>query len=321
MPKVEVKVVPKYVEVPVVKIVDRYEEYEEVEEMVKEVEKIEIVEVPREVVKHVVKPVKKIIEQERIVPITEHRDVPIEKVKFVPKIETVELIREIPKVIDVPVPYNVPKVEYVDKPYVVPEYRDVQVAVPVRKKVTPVYHYQGEPEVINVPIHRPYFVIHDHITFKPASQPIAENMKVVGVRPIDLNGLSESERVEAQNRLRNAVRNPIPDGGNVVHSPSSAQASPVVDTTNVVMAPQSYAPNVAQHISTNVELPPKAMATPMEPHFGIAKTPSRKSDRPTGSIETIIYKNHKNAPVSPMSDIGHGDVYPRSSNNTPRMIS
>ncbi|UKJ90588.1 membrane skeletal protein IMC1 [Theileria orientalis] len=166
VPKVEVKVVPKYVEVPVVKIVDKYEEYEQVEEVVKHVEKVEVVEVPKEVIKTVVKPVRKIVEKEKIIPVYEHRDVPVEKIRYVPKVETVEHLREVPKVVDVPVPYSVPKHQFVDQPYVVPKYRDVPVAVPVAKTVKPVYEDKGPTNYIDVPVHKPYFVIHDHLNFK-----------------------------------------------------------------------------------------------------------------------------------------------------------
>ncbi|BAM40405.1 membrane skeletal protein IMC1 [Theileria orientalis strain Shintoku] len=169
VPKVEVKVVPKYVEVPVVKIVDKYEEYEQVEEVVKHVEKVEVVEVPKEVVKTVVKPVRKIVEKEKIVPVYEHRDVPVEKIRYVPKVETVEHLREVPKVVDVPVPYSVPKHQFVDQPYVVPKYRDVPVAVPVAKTVKPVYEDKGPTNYVDVPVHKPYFVIHDHLNFKPVN--------------------------------------------------------------------------------------------------------------------------------------------------------
>ncbi|XP_951992.1 uncharacterized protein TA14770 [Theileria annulata] len=185
VPKVEVKVVPKYVEVPVVKIVDKYEEYEEVEEVVKHVEKVEVVEVPREVVKHVVKPVRKIVEKEKIVPVYEHRDVPVEKIKYVPKVETIEHIREVPRVVDVPVPYNVPKHQYVDQPYLVPKYRDVPVAVPVCKTVKPVYEYKGPTNYVDVPVHKPYFVIHDHLNFKPVG---AFNGKNEGSFTVGNNG-------------------------------------------------------------------------------------------------------------------------------------
>eukprot|EP00375_Theileria_parva_P002610 XP_765291.1 hypothetical protein [Theileria parva strain Muguga] len=185
VPKVEVKVVPKYVEVPVVKIVDKYEEYEEVEEVVKHVEKVEVVEVPREVVKHVVKPVRKIVEKEKIVPVYEHRDVPVEKIKYVPKVETIEHVREVPRVVDVPVPYNVPKHQYVDQPYVVPKYRDVPVAVPVCKTVKPVYEYKGPTNYVDVPVHKPYFVIHDHLNFKPVG---AFNGKNDGSFTVDNSG-------------------------------------------------------------------------------------------------------------------------------------
>ncbi|AFZ79706.1 hypothetical protein BEWA_025550 [Theileria equi strain WA] len=204
VPKVQVKVVPKYVEVPVVKFVDRYEEVEEVEEVVKHVEKVEVVEVPKEVVKHVVKPVKKIVEQERIIPVIEHRDVPVEKVKFVPKIETVELLRQVPKVIDVPVPYNVPKVEYVDQPYIVPKYRDIPVAVPVMKRVHPVIK-QENVEYVDVPVHRPYFVIHDHLNFKDYSKDTKENLRVVNVNQVNLETVDEAFRQECQDILNRAT--------------------------------------------------------------------------------------------------------------------
>ncbi|GFE53830.1 membrane skeletal protein [Babesia ovis] len=312
VPKVEVKVVPKYVEVPVIKIVDKYEEYEEVEEVIKEVEKVEIVEVPREVVKHVVKPVKKIIEQERIVPVMEHRDVPVEKIRFVPKVETVELVREIPKVIDVPVPYNVPKIEYVDQPYIVPEYRDVQVAVPVRKRVTPIYHYKGEPEIIDVPVHKPYFVIHDHITFKPAAQPFAENIKVVGARPIDLSTLNGEERIDAQNRMQDAIKH-HEDCSETSGYRVPVSKSPKMETSGVTT--RSFAP---ASTTRGVELPVSEMTPSMEPRFGAPKTPSEKIDRSKGPIETIIYRSPARTPVSPFSEGGVRDVYPRSNNTTPR---
>ncbi|ORM40505.1 uncharacterized protein BXIN_1943 [Babesia sp. Xinjiang] len=319
MPKVEVKVVPKYVEVPVIKIVDKYEEYEEVEEIIKEVEKVEIVEVPREVVKHVVKPVRKIIEQERIVPITEHRDVPVEKVKFVPKVETVELIREIPKIIDIPVPYNVPKIEYVDKPYIVPQYRDVQVAVPVRKRVTPVYHYQGEPEIVDVPVHKPYFVIHDHITFKPAARPIAENIKVVGARPVDLDTLSEADRQDAQERMQKAIIKTEDSCGETAITYQQMQNSPSAKTQNTEVHPCLSMQRPTQAWSHGMELPIPEMTTNREPQFGMPRTPPSKVDRSKGSIETIIYRNTPRASLSPVSDSGMVDVYPRSNNTTPRM--
>ncbi|KAK2197888.1 Inner membrane complex protein [Babesia duncani] len=206
MPKIEVKIVPKYVDVPVIKYVDKYEEHEEIVEVIKHVEKREVVEVPREVVKHVIKPIRKVIEQERIVPVVENRNVPIEKIKFVPKIETVELIRQIPKIIDVPVPYNVPKIEYIDEPYLVPKYRDVPVAVPVMQKVKPVYHYNNEVQYIDVPVHRPYFVIHDHINFNPAGEPVEQVSRIVGVNKIDLSTLPEADRIQAQARLQERTR-------------------------------------------------------------------------------------------------------------------
>ncbi|GIX65716.1 inner membrane complex protein 1f, putative [Babesia caballi] len=324
MPKVEVKIVPKYVEVPVVKVVDRYEEYEEVEEVIKEVEKIEIVEVPREVVKHVVKPVRKIIEQERIVPVVEHRDVPVEKVKFVPKVETVELVREIPKIIDVPVPYDVPKIEYVDQPYIVPEYRDVQVAVPVRKRVTPVYHYQGEPEVIDVPVHKPYFVIHDHITFRPAARPVAEHIKVTGARPIDLSTLSEAERRDAEERMKKALEQRTLGStaqGDSVSTQTPVQHSPTASPQATGM--YHYVPNQRDPPVTpgqgQVEVPVSASRPLHGPQFGLPTSPSSNRTKLSMPLESIVYRSSPKNCVSPVSDGGATDVYPQSNNTTPRM--
>ncbi|CDR97707.1 membrane skeletal protein, putative [Babesia bigemina] len=317
VPKVEVKVVPKYVEVPVIKIVDRYEEYEEVEEVIKEVEKVEIVDVPREVVKHVVKPVKKIIEQERIIPVNKHRDVPVEKVKFVPKIETVEVIREVPKIIDVPVPYNVHKIEYVDKPYIVPEYRDVQVGVPVRKRVTPIYRYEGEPEIIDLPVHKPYFVIHDHITFKPAAQPISEKIKVVGSRPIDLNTLTTEDRVDAQERMHNAVnQRPLEphDERQEMHHLSTQLP---MDIPNARQLDQ-YGTQ-PRHVQIGT---PISHEKPVhKPQFGAPEMLSSNSNKSSVPMETIIYMRSPKGRLSPMSDGGAIDVYPHSNNNTPRMAN
>ncbi|KAK1939501.1 putative membrane skeletal protein [Babesia divergens] len=319
VPKMEVKVVPKYVEVPVVKIVDRYEEYEEVEEVIKHVEKREVVEVPRDVVKHVVKPVKKIIEQERIIPVMEHRDVPVEKIKFVPKIETVELTREIPKIIDVPVPYNVFKVEYVDQPYMVPEYRDVPVAVPVRKVVTPIYHYQGEPEVIDVPVHKPYLVIHDHISFKPASYPVAENIKVVGTRPIDINTLSEAEKQDVQTRMQRATKvNDFDnyDKGTVVYDQKQVNQPPKVVDNFQYVSTQSNLPT-----SLHIDLPVTDTLHFPPPTFNAcARTPT-SNNRLENSLEAIIYTNSPPSHYSPMSDGVPMDAYPPSPSNivTPRI--
>lgn len=194
VPKIEVREVPKYVEVPVVQYVDKFQEFEEVEEVVKHVEKIQVVKVPREVVKKVVKKVPKVIERERIVPIVEYRDVPVEKLRYVPKIETVEILREIPKVVDVEVPYQVEKLEVVDEPYEVITYKDVPVAVPVCKRVKQVYTSNGKTEYVDVPVHRPYFVIHDHINFKVSDEPSTEHLKVVGYSKVDVASLSPEER-------------------------------------------------------------------------------------------------------------------------------
>lgn len=325
VPKVEVRVVPKYVEVPVVKIVDKYEEYEEVEEVIKHVEKVEIVEVPREVVKHVVKPVKKIIEQERIIPVIQHRDVPVEKVKLVPKIENVELLREVPNIVDVPVPYNVFKVEYVDKPYAVPEYRDVPVAVPVRKTVTPIYHYQGEPEVVDVPIHRPYLVIHDHISFKPASQPIGENIRVVGSRPVDLGTLSEVERSDAEERMKGIAKER--------KLPMDQQATAVTQQyqidqlhPNALKLGENHQPFAAQSTYHPLVRSPRQMELTVNDSFSYPEflfpEPSKS---PKGDItkakpvETFIYRNTPRSVFPPMQDGTQGDTYPLSATPTPRM--
>ncbi|GBE62223.1 membrane skeletal protein [Babesia ovata] len=317
VPKVEVKVVPKYVEVPVIKIVDRYEEYEEVEEIIKEVEKVEIVDVPREVVKHVIKPVKKIIEQERIIPVNKHRDVPVEKVKFVPKIETVEVIREVPKVVDVPVPYKVHKIEYVDKPYIVPEYRDVQVGVPVRKRVTPIYRYEGEPEIIDLPVHKPYFVIHDHIAFKPAAQPVSEKIKVVGSRPIDLNTLTKEDRLDAQERMQNAINQRPLEHHKECHEIYHVNTQLPMATPN----DRELGECASQPRHGQIGMPITHEKQFSKPQFGTPEMLSSNSNRPNVPMEAIIYMRSPRGHLSPMSDGGAMDVYPHSSNNTPRMAN
>ncbi|CRG95223.1 inner membrane complex protein 1f, putative [Plasmodium gallinaceum] len=196
--RVETKIIPKYIEVPVVKIVNRYEEYDDIGEVIKTVPVKKIVEIPNEVIKQVKIPVRKIIEKPNYVPIIKYRDVPIEKIRYVPKIQTVELVKTIPKIIDVPVPVKVPKIKIIDKPYYINKYIDKPVVVPVSKRIKPIYKYEGK-KIIEVPIHKPYIVTHDTVISKNIENNITTGKCSVYTKKLDLNSLSPMKRNELFN--------------------------------------------------------------------------------------------------------------------------
>lgn len=193
--KIETKIIPKYIEVPVVKIVDKYEEYDDIQEVVKTVPVKKVVEIPTEVIKKVKVPIKKIIEQPNYVPVIKYRDVPIEKIRYVPKIETVELMKRVPKIIDVPVPVRVPKVEIIDRPYYINKYVDKYINVPVSKRYTPIYKYQGK-KIVEIPIHKPYIVTHDTFVPKSISSKVFNGNRSIYTNPIDINSLSATKQKE-----------------------------------------------------------------------------------------------------------------------------
>lgn len=170
VPKCEVKVIPKYVEVPIVKVCNKYKEIEEIHEVLKPVVKVQTIDVPRQIIKKVPKFVKQVIEQKRYIPIIEYRDVPVEKITYVPKVKTIEKIRHIPQFVDVEVPQIVHKHQVIDRPYYTTKYRDNYVFVPVRQTIQPVIRPSGTTEYVEVPLHKPYVVTHD--TFKPKEYPV-----------------------------------------------------------------------------------------------------------------------------------------------------
>lgn len=196
--KIETKIIPKYIEVPVVKIVNRYEEYDDVGEVVKAVPVKKIVEIPNEIIKKVKVPVKKIIERPNYVPVIKYRDIPIEKIRYVPKIETVELVKKIPKIIDVPVPVKVPKIKVIDKPFYVNKYVDKPVVIPVSKTIKPVYKYEGK-KIIEIPIHKPYLVTHDTVVNKNVENNMNSGRYSVYAKRLDLNSFDPIKRNELFN--------------------------------------------------------------------------------------------------------------------------
>lgn len=193
--KIETKIIPKYIEVPVVKIINKYESYDDIGEVIKTVPVKKIVEIPNEVIRKVKVPVRKIIEEPNYVPIIKYRDVPIEKIRYVPKIQTVELVKTIPKVIDIPVPVRVPKIKVIDKPFYINRYVDHPVVVPVSRKVKPVYKYGGK-KVIEIPIHKPYIVTHDTVVRKDVHNGMSNGRCSVYARKMDLNAFDPVKRNE-----------------------------------------------------------------------------------------------------------------------------
>ncbi|SCM06406.1 inner membrane complex protein 1f, putative [Plasmodium chabaudi chabaudi] len=198
--KIETKIIPKYIEVPVIKIVDKYESYDEIGEVIKTVPVKKIVEIPNEVIKKVKVPVKKIIEEPNYVPIIKYRDIPIEKIRYVPKVQTIELVKNIPKIIDIPVPVKVPKIKIIDKPVYINKYIDRPVVVPVSKTIKPVYKYEGK-KVIEIPIHKPYIVTHDTVVPRYVDNDMRNGRREVYARRLDINSLNPIMR----NELFNAV--------------------------------------------------------------------------------------------------------------------
>ncbi|CRH01575.1 inner membrane complex protein 1f, putative [Plasmodium relictum] len=196
--KIETKIIPKYIEVPVVKIVNKYEEYDDIGEVIKTVPVKKIVEIPNEVIKQVKIPIKKIIEKPNYVPIIKYRDVPIEKIRYVPKIQTVELVKTIPKIIDIPVPVKVPKIKIIDKPYYINKYIDKPVVVPVSKKIKPIYKYEGK-KIIEVPIHKPYIVTHDTVISRNIENSMNTGRCSIYTKKLDLDSLSPMKRDELFN--------------------------------------------------------------------------------------------------------------------------
>lgn len=205
--KIETKIIPKYIEVPVVKIIDKYEEYDDIQEVVKTVHVKKIVEIPNEVIKRVKVPIKKIIEQPNYVPIIKYRDVPIEKIRYVPKIKTIEHVKTIPKIIDIPVPVKIPKIKYIDKPVYINKYIDHYVNVPVSKRIIPVYKNGGK-KIIEIPIHKPYIVNHDTIVPKSINNSMLNGSCSVYTKRLDINSLSpmkKNELYEMVNRKPNGM--------------------------------------------------------------------------------------------------------------------
>lgn len=205
--KIETKIIPKYIEVPVVKIIDKYEEYDDIQEVVKTVHVKKIVEIPNEVIKRVKVPIKKIIEQPNYVPIIKYRDVPIEKIRYVPKIKTIEHVKTIPKIIDIPVPVKIPKIKYIDKPVYINKYIDHYVNVPVSKRIIPVYK-DGGKKIIEIPIHKPYIVNHDTIVPKSINNSMLNGSCSVYTKRLDINSLSpmkKNELYEMVNRKPNGM--------------------------------------------------------------------------------------------------------------------
>jgi len=118
--KYEVSYIDKIVEVPQVRIVDKYEEYEVVEEVVTHVPKTEFVDVPREFI------------------------------RYVPKIET----RLVEKVVEV---FSRDQIIEIRKPYIVdqeapyPVYKDKDVVCVVAQKMIPVVR-ESTVEVLDVEV-------------------------------------------------------------------------------------------------------------------------------------------------------------------------
>lgn len=193
--RIERKIIPKYIEVPVVKIVDKYEEYDDIQEVIKTVPVKKIVEIPNEVIKRVKVPTKKIIEQPNYVPVIEYRDVPVEKIRYVPKVQTIEHFKRVPKIIDIPVSVRIPKIEYIDRPVYVNKYVDHYVNIPVSKKIIPVYKQSGK-KTIEIPIHRPYIVNHDTIVPKNINNSMLNGSCSVYTRRLDINSLSPMRKNE-----------------------------------------------------------------------------------------------------------------------------
>ncbi|CAD2102668.1 inner membrane complex protein 1f, putative [Plasmodium vinckei lentum] len=198
--KIETKIIPKYIEVPVIKVVDKYESYDDIGEVIKTVPVKKIVEIPNEVIKKVKVPVKKIIEEPNYVPIIKYRDIPIEKIRYVPKVQTIELVKNIPKIIDIPVPVKVPKIKIIDKPVYINKYIDRPVVVPVSKTIKPIYKYEGK-KVIEIPIHKPYIVTHDTIVPRYVENDMRHGRREVYARKLDINSLNPIMRNELFNTV------------------------------------------------------------------------------------------------------------------------
>ncbi|SBT77918.1 inner membrane complex protein 1f, putative [Plasmodium ovale] len=198
--KIETKIIPKYIEVPVVKIVNKYESYDDIGEVIKTVPVKKIVEIPNEVIKKVKVPIKKIVEQPNYVPVIKYRDVPIEKIRYVPKVQTIELVKKIPKVIDIPIPVKVPKVKIINKPFFINKYIDRPVVVPVAKTIKPVFKYEGK-KLIEIPIHKPYIITHDTVVSRNIKNDMSNGRCAVYARRLDLNSFDPVKR----NKLFNMV--------------------------------------------------------------------------------------------------------------------
>lgn len=193
--KIETKIIPKYIEVPVVKIVDKYEEYDDIQEVIKTVHVKKVVDIPNEIIKRVKVPIKKIIEEPNYIPVIKYRDVPIEKIRYVPKVQTIEHVQNIPKIIDVPVPVQIPKIKYIDKPVYINKYVDHYVNVPVCKRIIPVYK-EGGKRIIEIPIHKPYIVNHDTIVPKNIDNSMQNGSCSVYTKKLDINSFSPMKQNE-----------------------------------------------------------------------------------------------------------------------------
>ncbi|CBZ50250.1 conserved hypothetical protein [Neospora caninum Liverpool] len=201
VPRFETKIIPKYVDVPIIKIVDRYEEVHQIQEVLKPVAKVKVVDVPREFTRIVPKYHIHKTKSEVSVPEIHYKEVPRYKTRYEPKIVHDTIVNHIPEYHDIEVPYEVPKVTVVDEPFFVTTYRDHEYPVPVSQSVKPVLLPGDHTQVVDVPVEKPYVVIHDRFETRPPIPELVPGQAVLrGVRHMDRERLTPEQ--EAAPTLR-----------------------------------------------------------------------------------------------------------------------
>ncbi|KFG47445.1 alveolin domain containing intermediate filament IMC15 [Toxoplasma gondii p89] len=211
VPRFETKIIPKYVDVPIIKIVDRYEEVHEIHEVLKPVAKVKVVDVPKEFTRIVPKYSVHKTKSKVSVPDIQYKEVPRYRMRYEPKILRDTVINHIPQYLDIEVPYEVPKVTVVDQPFFVTTYRDHQYPVPVSHSVTPVLLPGDHTQVVDVPVEKPYVVVHDKFTPRPPIPELIPGQAVLrGITHLDKERLT-AEQQEQLARQTTPSRPASPD--------------------------------------------------------------------------------------------------------------
>lgn len=172
VPKYHVQKIEKYVEVPQIQVVEKFVEVPQIHEVIKYQEKIKFVDVPVERIRRVPKVEVKIVEKIRHVPgPVEYINVPQETIIEKPVIEVVEKVIEEPEIQDfvietpVVVPSQSPPISV---PVEVPVYYDVPQYYPVRGRVIPVERERVYEKIVEVPVP----VVHENVRVVKVPQEI-----------------------------------------------------------------------------------------------------------------------------------------------------